>query len=49
MVRRIPVSGAQLWPAQLNCSLDILYRFTESDAKSTRELGRPKFTPEIAS
>jgi len=49
MVKRIPVTAVQLWITQLNCFLDIEYRSIQSDTKSICEVGRPKFTPEIAS
>ena len=49
MLQRIPVTGVQLWPTQLNCSLDIKYRSTESAAERMRKVARKKFAPEIAS
>jgi hypothetical protein len=49
MVERIPVIGVQLWPTELNRSLDIKYRSTESAAESMRKIGDPKFAPQIAS
>jgi hypothetical protein len=48
-LKRILVTGVQLWPTQLYCSLNIKYRSTESAAESMRKVGRPKFAPEIAS
>lgn len=49
MLKRIPVTGVQLWLTQLNCSLDIKYRSTESATESMHKVGRPKLAPEIAS
>lgn len=46
MLKRIPVTGVQLWPTQLNCSLNIKY---DSAPETMRQVGRPKFAPEIAS
>ncbi len=48
MVKRM-VTFVQLWPTQLNCSLDIKYRSTKSATKRMREVGRPEFAPEVAS
>ena len=37
MVNRRPVTGVQLWPTQLNCSLDIKYQSTESATERVRK------------
>jgi hypothetical protein len=49
MLKRVPVTGVQLWLTPLNCSLDIKYRSTESFIETMRKVGfRPKFAPKIA-
>ena len=47
MLKRMPVTGVQLWPTQLYRSPDIKYRSAKFAADGIRKVDHPKFAPEI--